>query len=186
MQLESALARIEIRDVLARYVQGVDRRDAALIRGCYHDDAFEVHHIFNGSAVAFAEWRARQSFRSHHVISESAISLDGARALVETPHVAVIHVDIAHPRFSGVIECRTSGWYLDLFTRERGEWRIKHRHVSTFELTERFVDHDSVIDPVEHERLLSAGFALAGLAPEPRAVDDVAEMIRARFLELHG
>lgn len=172
----------EIRQVMARYVQGVDRRDAALIRSCYHADAYEVHHIFNGNAHAFAEWRARQTFRSHHVLSESAIRFEGDRAFVETPHVAVVHVDIATPEARGVIELRTSGWYLDLFTREDGAWRIKHRHVSTFELSERLIDPAAMIDPAESERLASLGFDIGSAAPPPSAVADVAEATRQRFL----
>ena len=183
ISVDTAIARLEIRDVLARYVQGVDRRDAALIRSCYHSDAFEAHHIFNGSAARFADWRAGQSFRSHHALSESAITFDGDRAIVETPHIAVIHVDVAMPELRGVIECRTSGWYLDIFSRRDGEWRIEHRHVSTFELTERFVDSAAVIDSSAHERLISAGFDLPRFAPDPIEIDDVAETIRSRFFQ---
>ncbi|QIX26518.1 nuclear transport factor 2 family protein [Nocardioides sp. JQ2195] len=124
--------RCEIRDALARYVRGVDRLDAALIRSCYHPDAYEVHGIFNGNAYEFADWRVRQTFRSHHVLSESAIRINDERAFVETPFAAVTHVDIATPDHAGIIESRSDGWYLDLFTREEGRWAIKHRHVNVF------------------------------------------------------
>lgn len=179
-------ARCEIRDVLARYVRGVDRLDVELIRGCYHPDAYEVHRIFNGNAHEFATWRVRQTFRSHHVLSESAIRFDGDRAFVETPHIAVVHVDIATPEATGIIEARSSGWYLDLFTREREQWLIKHRHVSTFARSDRLIAAAGQPDPAENARLSALEFDLPSAAPPPFVTPDVAEAIRARFLADRG
>lgn len=181
-RLGRCLARSEIRDVLARYVRGVDRLDAELIRGCYHPDAVEVHGIFNGNAHEFAVWRARQTFRSHHVLSESAIQLDDDRAFVETPHVAVVHVDVDTAGCTGIIEARSHGWYLDLFTREQGQWLIKHRQVSTFARSSRLLDAAGQPDPVENARLSALGFDLPTAAPPPSAIPDVAEAMRIRFL----
>lgn len=176
------IARSEIRDVLARYVRGVDRLDAELIRGCYHADAYEVHGIFNGNAHEFATWRVRQTFRSHHVLSESAIKFDGDRAFVETPHSAVVHVDVESPAYNGILEARSSGWYLDLFTYEQGQWLIKHRRVCTFARSDRFIDAGGQPDPVENARLSALEFDLPSAAPPPSATPDVAEAMRARFL----
>lgn len=181
-RLADHLARSEIRDVLARYVRGVDRLDAGMIRSCSHPDAYEAHRIFNGPAAEFATWRVRQTFRSHHVLSESAIRFDADRAFVETPHVAVVHVDIETPECTGIIEARSHGWYLDLFTRERNQWLIKHRHVSTFSRSTRLIDAAIQPDPVENARLSALEFELPTAAPIPSAVSDVAEEIRIRFL----
>ena len=180
------MARSEIRDVLARYVRGVDRLDAELIRSCYHPDAYEVHRIFNGNGHEFATWRARQTFRSHHVLSESAIKFDGDRAFVETPHSAVVHVDIATPEHTGILEARSSGWYLDVFTREQEQWLIKHRHVSSFARSERFIDAAGQPDPVENARLSALEFDLPSAAPPPFATPDVADAMRRQFLARQG
>lgn len=179
-------ARSEIRDVLARYVRGVDRLDAELIRSCYHPDAYEVHGIFNGNAHEFATWRARQTIRSHHVLSESAIKFDGDRAFVETPHAAVVHVDVATPEYTGIFEARSSGWYMDLFTLEQEQWLIKHRHVSSFARSDRFVDAAGQPDPVENARLSALEFDLPSAALPPFAIPDVAEAMRTRFLARRG
>jgi hypothetical protein len=167
----------------------VDRLDVELIRGCYHADAYEVHRTFNGNAHEFAAWRVRQTFRSHHLLSESAIRFDGDRAFVETPHTAVVHVDIATPEATGIIEARSSGWYLDLFTREHGQWLIKHRHVSTFARSDRFLDAADAArqpDPVENARLSALEFDLPSAAPRPFVTPDVAEAMRTQFLTQRG
>ncbi|KRF10454.1 nuclear transport factor 2 family protein [Nocardioides sp. Soil796] len=171
-----------IRAVLARYVRGVDRLDADLIRSCYHPDAYEVHGVFNGNAHEFATWRVRQTFRSHHVLSESAIRLDGDRAFVETPHAAVVHVDLDTPEHSGIIEARSSGWYLDVFTREDDRWLIKHRVVNTFARSERLIVAATQPDATEGARLSALEFDLPSAAPAPSSVPDVAEAMRRRFL----
>lgn len=185
-RLTEYLARSKIRDVLARYVRGVDRLDAELIRGCYHADAYEVHHIFNGNAHEFATWRARQTFRSHHVLSESAIRFDGDRAFVETPHTAIVHVDIATPTCTGIIEARSSGWYLDVFTFEREQWLIKHRRVSTFARSSRLIDAAGQPDPAESARLSALEFDLPSAGLPPFATPDVAEAMRTQFLARRG
>lgn len=177
------VTRSEIRDVLARYVRGVDRLDEQLIRSCYHPDAYEVHHIFNGNAHEFAVWRAQQTFRSHHVLSESAIHFDGEdRAFVETPHRAVVHVDVHEEDCQGIAELRSSGWYLDIFMRESGTWLIKHRHVSTFERSQRLISPEGQPDQGLNAHLSALEFDLAQAAPPPSHVADAAEGMRQAFL----
>jgi len=38
-----------------RLARGTDRRDAALIRSCYHADAVDDHGAFRGGPAEFAE-----------------------------------------------------------------------------------------------------------------------------------
>lgn len=182
-RLEQMLARSEIRAVLAQYVRGVDRLDHDLIRGCYHPDAFEVHNIFNGNAHEFAAWRVQQTFRSHHLLSESAIHFDGDdRAFVETPHSAVVHVDVDEDDCRGIAELRSSGWYLDIFTREYGAWLIKHRQVSTFERSQRLISPEGQPDQAVNAQLSALEFDLPSAAPAPSQVADAAAQMRQRFL----
>lgn len=180
-----------IREVMAQYVRGVDHRDAAVLKSCYHADAYEMHHIFNGNAHEFAEWRARQTFRSHHMLSESATAIDGSRALVETPHTAVVHVDLEDQERSGVIEIATSGWYLDLFTERDGAWKISFQRVVSFSSSTRLIPRPAAAVPApgpgedglaKRPDPFQLGFGLAEDRPVPGRIEDVAASIRAAYL----
>ena len=51
MKDRALLDRIELRDLVMRYCRGIDRRDFALVRACYHDNAIDDHgSMFCGSA----------------------------------------------------------------------------------------------------------------------------------------
>ena len=54
--LERVAAHLEIGDVLARYCQGVDRRDWQRVLSCYHPDAQDSHGMFVGSPAQLVEW----------------------------------------------------------------------------------------------------------------------------------
>ena len=48
-----------LRDLVMRYCRGIDRRDFALVRACYHDDAIDDHGgMFHGSADDYVVWVA--------------------------------------------------------------------------------------------------------------------------------
>jgi hypothetical protein len=180
--IADVVAKSDIRDVLARYVQGVDHLDLDVLKGCYHPDAYELHHIFNGNAHDFAEWRVKQSFRSHHMLSASAITVQGARAYAETPHTALVHVDIDEPGYRGVIETTTYGWYLNLFSQRDGVWKTDFQRVATLHSVTRFVDENSLLEAPASD-LFKIGFKLADNPPPPTRLADVSEAIRARFIE---
>lgn len=190
-KLEFVAARVEIENVMAGYVRGVDHKDVDVLINCYHPDAYELHHIFNGNAHDFARWRVRQSFRSQHMLSASAIDLRGDRAFVETPHTAFVHVDIDEQGHHGVIEVATAGWYLDIFSRRQDEWKIEFQQVVTFRTSTQLVTKGGVVSmgvqsPQLDDDLFKLGFALPDKRPEPSHVDDVAAGIRMAFLSQVG
>ena len=125
-------ARLEIRSRIDAYCRGVDRRDGALIRSCFHPDAVDDHGPYVGNAHEFADWIvARMSampvFGQHHV-TNCLIHLDGPdSARVESYYLAY------HPRrdeASGrIVLLQNGGRYLDQFERRDGEWRIARRKV---------------------------------------------------------
>ena len=41
--LEELMAKQQIRDAMARYARGIDRRDEALVRSVYHEDSMDSH-----------------------------------------------------------------------------------------------------------------------------------------------
>jgi ketosteroid isomerase-like protein len=125
------LDREAIRDVIDRYVHGVDRCDSELIASCYHPGAIDDHGLFSGPADEFAEFvavtRGHLYSSTTHFLAAPAIELDGDEAYVDTTGLA--H-HLSHPDEHGeqsfvVMAVR----YLDRFERRDDEWRIAHRKV---------------------------------------------------------
>jgi hypothetical protein len=79
-----------IREVIAKYARGVDRRDQALVRSVYHDDCEEDHGDgFSGGPDEFVAWAMKhlQNFvGTQHFMGQSMIALapDRLSADVET------------------------------------------------------------------------------------------------------
>lgn len=182
-ETRTLIAKSQIHDVMARYVRGVDHLDADVLKSCYHPDGYEHHHIFNGNAHEFADWRVRQTFRSHHMLSECAITIEGERALVETPHTAVVQVAVDKDGQRGTIEVSTQGWYLDLFTERDGVWKIAYQRVVSFSTSTRFIPAAPALPGQSSDdgTCFSAGFGLGNDRPAPSHVDDVASIIRDAF-----
>ena len=94
LDLESLLAREEIRDVLSRYCRATDRRDWASLRDCYHDDAYDDHGSLVGPIDEFI--RISKPFADRvaatmHFMGNIMIELDGDVARVES-YVIAHHV----------------------------------------------------------------------------------------------
>jgi hypothetical protein len=122
--------RLEIEAVLARYFQGVDRKDFELLRSAYHEDAEDYHGFYNGDVDGLIEvLRTRHETvpQSMHMLGQCAIELDGDRAFGETYAIVMQRVDDESPRRI-TIGCR----YVDRFERRDGEWRIA-KHVVAYE-----------------------------------------------------
>ncbi len=115
-----------IRDTLARIARGEDRRDAALLQGCYWPDAAVDFGVFVGDFDAYLAWVVPGSSAipvTLHTLGQSLIRLAGDGAAVET-HVTAYH------RIEMGAEARDivlGGRYLDRFARRDGEWRVAHR-----------------------------------------------------------
>ena len=86
--LEDLLAERAIRDKLAQYCQGVDRKQYDLVRDCYHDDATDSHGPYDGDAegfIGFLKERHAHIGSSMHVIGTISVvfSADRRRARSE-------------------------------------------------------------------------------------------------------
>ncbi|MCA9512242.1 MAG: nuclear transport factor 2 family protein, partial [Myxococcales bacterium] len=118
-----------IRDVLARYWRGVDRRDAALVASTYHPDAFDDHGYYQGPVDGFVAslepgvWGYFEN--TQHFAGQIDVELDGdARARVES--YAEAHHVRSEP--DGARRDLVYGLrYVDRFEKRGGEWRIAHR-----------------------------------------------------------
>ena len=128
-RLRTELDKAEIRDALRRYCRGVDRGDEQLLASAYHQDGYDAHGPFQGSAHQFARWAAKEiphdRLGLQHVIGNVLIELDGQVAQVETYYVSCSRMR-ADP---GVVTLM-GGRYLDRFERRPNTgWRIARRTV---------------------------------------------------------
>ena len=127
--LRMLLDEAEIRRVLVRYVRGIDRLDAELVRSCYHPDAVDHHGTFTGNPDEFIEFAfagmATHTFSTHH-LTHIAIEVCGDLALVESYALAFNGGEPATDRSKNYA---TGFRYIDRFERRDDEWRIIERHV---------------------------------------------------------
>ena len=121
------LARVEILDVLARYVRGCDRGDGELLASCYHHDAIEEHAgNFTGNAHEYIDTaipRILKMDAMQHILGSSYIDVDGNTAQVETNVWTFLRISVG-----GVAtDTLTGGRLHDHFELRDGDWKIAHR-----------------------------------------------------------
>lgn len=148
-RLRRLLDELEIRNVLARYARGVDRRDPAMIRACYHDGAVDHHGTFDGDADQFTSWVieevSKYSMTMHFLGQILVEPLSDDVAAVETYALGFHRSSGGEQRSNWLAGFR----YIDRFERRppaagaEPEWRIAERTV---------VGEWISIDPVENHR----------------------------------
>ncbi len=129
---ERDLAELAARDCLWRlvnaYSRACDRRDFALLRSLYHDDALEEHgEMFTGSpddyvvwvATALAKWSA-----TAHYVANALFEIRGEYAEGEVYKINF------HRTLDCAEEIVTGSRSLDRFARRDGEWRFAGRYVT--------------------------------------------------------
>lgn len=127
-RLARLLDRQEIEHVIHSYCRGIDRRDLALVRACYHDDATDRHGSFFGTADEYVAWvdglLARYRFTTHS-LHQITIEFGEAPdlAAVESYGLSVHRGDPAKPHQN----LATAFRYLDRFERRAGVWKIASR-----------------------------------------------------------
>lgn len=155
---QALLDQLALRDLVMRYCRGCDRRDFALVRSLYHDDAVDDHGaMFRGGPddfvawlpTALAPWQA-----TRHSISNSLILVDGDRAEGEHYVEAWHRSHPPEPR-----DYIVHGRYLDRYERRQGVWKFLHRSL--------VFDHGLIRD-VDQAALEPLG----GQAPQGRADRD--------------
>jgi ketosteroid isomerase-like protein len=121
--------RQEIQTVINLVARAVDRCDADLLRSCYHQDAYEAHHMWNGNVADWVEYIVREIAKvpnCRHEIGTPLIEFDGDRAFVETKYDVISRVPLDDGRF---VDFTNEGRYLDIFERRNGAWKITYRHL---------------------------------------------------------
>lgn len=115
-----------IRTLVLDYCRGIDRRDLALVRSLYWDDAIDDHgEMFKGSPDEYVAWlpKALGQFEATvHAVLNSHVRLDGDAAEGE-------HYMIAYHRTPGPErrEIVVGGRFLDAYARRGGLWKFHRR-----------------------------------------------------------
>ncbi|MCR2799353.1 nuclear transport factor 2 family protein [Microbacterium sp. zg-Y818] len=126
--LATLVDRARITDVIARYCRGVDRRDFALVRSCYHDDAIDHHTGFTGPVDEYIEWirvGLRRFPMTQHLIGQQLIELHGDVARCETYGMASHWSDGGDAAPADLV---TGFRYVDRMERRAGRWAIAERY----------------------------------------------------------
>ncbi len=126
-RLQALLDKQEIKEVILRYCRGIDRRDFALVRSCYHEDARDHHGSFDGTVDEFVTWVDRLTARyrwTMHLVGNVLIEFgeDGVAAC-ETYGVSFHRSDDPRPFMSVATGFR----YVDRFEKRADTWRIADR-----------------------------------------------------------
>jgi hypothetical protein len=139
---QSLLDQVALRDLVMRYCRGCDRRDFALVRSLYHDDAIDDHgSMFKGDPDAFVAWlpTAMAPWElTIHSISNSLFAVDGDYA--EGEHHARAYHRTHPPERKELI---VYGRYLDKYERRDGVWKFLHRSLVFDHGEIREVDEES-------------------------------------------
>lgn len=132
-QLDVALSRLAIHDLLMAYARGVDRADSELLGSIFHDDSTVVSGVFNGSGPEFARFitgHVSDSLkRCFHSIANEWVSVAGDRAVGEAYVIAYASADET--------DMLTGGRYVTEFERRNGVWKIcSHTFVADWNMNQ--------------------------------------------------
>lgn len=111
----------------ARYMRGLDRLDAALLRAQFWDDAWLDYGIYVGGADSFAEFcmaALRGHDRNHHMLGQHIIEIDGDEAFGE------VYYQAYHRLTDDAGEARDlviAGRYVERCERRGGVWKYAYR-----------------------------------------------------------
>jgi SnoaL-like domain len=115
-----------LRELVLRYCRACDRRDFALLRTLYHDDAIDDHGaMFCGSADEYLAWlpAVMANFEATvHSITNALFEVRGEQAQGELYTVAYHRT---HPPAARDIVI--GGRYLDHYERRAGTWKFLRR-----------------------------------------------------------
>jgi hypothetical protein len=129
-KLATLVAKDEIRELGMLYARGVDRKDGALLRTLYTDDATDTHgDTFDGSAadyVSFLERSFPYMFYSGHHICQHLISVNGDEGEGE---IYALAYHVIPDGNGGRQEDFMCVRYVDRYRRDDGRWRFAQRIV---------------------------------------------------------
>ena len=134
--LDRALSRQALHELMTAYCRGADRGDAPLLASVFHPDARVVASGKDGTATDFvastvATLRGMQ--RSFHALSNEWFSIDGDTAVGECYVIAVLTT----PGGDAAQDMLIGGRYIDRFERRAGTWKIaEHVFMQDWNITQ--------------------------------------------------
>lgn len=128
--VQAMLDKMEIGEVLARYMRAVDRGDLDSLRACYLPGAVEEHGgVYNGSAEEYVNGIAAMLTHPRalttHCLSNVLIELDGDTARAECYVTAFARVRTPDGKGDTITVARM----VDDFARLDGRWGIRRRQL---------------------------------------------------------
>ncbi len=130
-ELQSMLDRDNIRDCIARLARGEDRRDAAILSGCYWPDSSFDYGMYAGSFPDYLAWvvpGADAITNTQHILGQMVIELSGECAKAETHVISYHRVNMAaEGAASDERDTVIGGRYLDEMEKRDGKWGIAKR-----------------------------------------------------------
>lgn len=122
-EIDSALSRQAVHNLIMAYSRGVDRADEALLASIFHEDSTVVSGVINGSGAEFA--RGITAFvrdnteRCFHSVANMWIEIDGDHGIGESYVIGTMT--------TGGNEVMVGGRYIDMFERRGGTWKFASR-----------------------------------------------------------
>ncbi len=124
--LQTLIDKQALHELVLTYCRACDRRDFALLRTLYHDDAVDDHGaMFRGSADEYVAWLPQvmaQFEATVHSLGNALFVVDGDHAQGELYSVAYHRTHPPQAR-----EIVIGGRYLDRYQRRDGRWRFLRR-----------------------------------------------------------
>lgn len=134
--------KMQLHELVLNYCRASDRRDFALMRALYHDDAIDNHgEMFSGPVDEFIAWlpTAMAQFEAtSHSISNALFAIDGDQANGEIYALAYHRTN--PPDATEII---ITGRYLDRYERRGGVWKFLHRSLALDACEMRPVNQDA-------------------------------------------
>jgi len=130
--IQQLLDKEAIRELAQLYCRGVDRKDVALLRDLYTEDATDTHgDSFDGSAADYCDFLEKSfpymPYSGHHVCNH-LVSIDGDQGEGE---VCALAWHLIPDRQGGWIEDFMCVRYIDHYRRcADGKWRFSKRLVT--------------------------------------------------------
>ncbi|MBY0511363.1 MAG: nuclear transport factor 2 family protein [Rhodospirillaceae bacterium] len=140
--LQKVIDKSQLADLVLTYCRACDRRDFALVRTLYHDDAIDEHgHMFTGTPDEFVAWlpKAMSQFAAtiHHVTNMLFI-VDGDKAQGEIYTIAYHRTPMPDAQ-----EIIIGGRYLDHYEKRNGVWKFSKRGLACDSSERRAVDEEA-------------------------------------------
>ena len=126
MTIDELLAKQEITDLVGRYMRGLDRLDAALLRATFWDDASTDYGFYKGGPDGFVDMAMnalKDHLANHHMIGQVNVDVEGEVAFGEV-YFQAFHRIVTDGEERDLF---ISGRYVDRYERRGGEWRFAFR-----------------------------------------------------------